>query len=372
MKGNNYIRQINALNKLKIALVHEAFIEYGGAEKLFSRLTELFPGADIYVTAADPRIGNKITRRSYNTSFLNWIPVLNRKHSFVQLFGFLFERFRSFRGYDLIITNSSYGAACLVNTDAVKVDFLQSPPKNIYGLVPGWKVQRFIPYSVSFRRLVESEIRKSDLFIANSRHCQSWFKKNMGREPMIVYPPIDIPSPSIVQRQSSNYFITASRLSPEKNIDLIIKAFNKFRLPLKIVGVGKDKARLQSMAGASIEFLGFIDEQKLRKLFADARGFVFAAENEDFGMAPLEAIACGCPMVSYAGGGPLEYVVEAVNGILFRRVTVSSLVRAINQFEKTHFDRRKVAKTATRFSLDNFNQNFVGAIWELMHNKKVL
>jgi glycosyltransferase involved in cell wall biosynthesis len=165
-----------------------------------------------------------------------------------------------------------------------------------------------------------------------------------------------------VHGDHEDYFLAVSRLIPYKRIDLAVEAFSQLGLPLKIVGDGRDRRRLQAMAGPNIEFLGRLPDHRVEQLLSDCRAFVFPGE-EDFGIAPLEAQAAGRPVIAYAAGGALETVVEGVTGLLFQEQTAESLAEAVARFDDGDFDCAAIRRHAQSFDKETFKnrlQAFIG------------
>jgi glycosyltransferase involved in cell wall biosynthesis len=174
----------------------------------------------------------------------------------------------------------------------------------------------------------------------------------------VIYPPVE------VERFSSNgkrgdYFVTLSRLVPHKRIDLAIEAFSQLPIPLKVIGDGPQRKRLQTLAASNIEFLGYQSEEAVAQLLGGARGFVCAGE-EDFGIAIVEAQAAGCPVIAYKGGGALETVVDGVTGLFFAEQTSASLIEAIKRLEDTShcFRSQDLVENAQKFSKARFAESF--------------
>jgi glycosyltransferase involved in cell wall biosynthesis len=198
-----------------------------------------------------------------------------------------------------------------------------------------------------------------DVFVAISNFIAQRIWKIYRREARVIYPPVDIAS-FTVERRRKAFYLTVSRLVPYKRIDLIIDAFSQ--LPdqqLVVIGDGPELSRLRSKAKSNITMLGFQPFEVIREHMQQARAFVFAAE-EDFGIAPLEAQACGTPVIAFGGGGVTETVIDGETGIYFMERTAESLINAINRFESDSFypNPDRIRQNAERFSIERFRHEF--------------
>jgi glycosyltransferase involved in cell wall biosynthesis len=196
-----------------------------------------------------------------------------------------------------------------------------------------------------------------DYFIANSNYIAKRIKKIYRREATVIYPPVDIESFTL-NEQKENYYFTASRLVSYKKIDLVVKAFAKMpNKKLIVVGYGPDLEKIRKIATKNIEIIGEVSKTELINYMQKAKAFVFPAE-EDFGIIPVEAQACGTPVIAYRKGGCLETVIENKTGIFFNKQTTSSIIDAIAVFEKTTFNYKVIRKNAERFCKKRFEKEF--------------
>ncbi len=195
-----------------------------------------------------------------------------------------------------------------------------------------------------------------DYFLAISQTVQQRIHKYYGREAEIIYPPVDAKRFSL-STERDDYFLIISRLVPYKRIDLAVKAFNELRLPLYIIGDGRDRRALEAMAAPNVRFLGRVNDEALAHYLSRCRAFIFPGE-EDFGIAPLEAQAAGRPVIAYAGGGALETVVEGKTGLFFHESTPESLVEAVQRFNEASFDPAAIREHALHFDRAVFQQKF--------------
>lgn len=237
-----------------------------------------------------------------------------------------------------------------------------------------------------------NQAQKVDYFIANSKEVKQRIEKFYRRDAKVIYPPVELPNPTIsgsshltrsnrddkqalknLASSSKDYYLVASRIVGGKGLELAIEAASKMGIRLKVVGSGagwgRQFSQLKQMAGETrhgarqaIEFLGQVSDEELVKLYAEAKGFLALAENEDFGITPVEAMSCGTPVIAFRGGGYLESVVEGKTGVFFDNQTAESLIKAIKVFEKKRFKREDCIKQAKKFSKSRFRREIADYI----------
>ena len=192
--------------------------------------------------------------------------------------------------------------------------------------------------------------RRVNNFIANSRHVQKRIKKYYGKEATVIHPPVDTElfTPASTEKKG-DYFLTLSAFAPYKRLDLAVEAFNQLGIPFFVIGEGQDEKRLKEMAKPNIHFEDWLDISQIRSHFARCRGFVFCGE-EDFGIAPVEALACGRPVIALSAGGARETVEDGVTGLLVKDDTVDGFTDAVNDMASFKYDPVTLHQAATRFS----------------------
>lgn len=352
---------------MRVAIVQDWLTEIGGAEKVFSAFLEIFPEADIYTLAAHAKViaELKIEKSRIYETFIVKLPFgRSRYRNYLPLFTKAIESF-DLSEYDLILSSSSSVAkGILKNSNQLHICYCHSPVRYAWDLYHQYlreaNLQGFGPKSFLVRHILHKlriwdviSSNRVDHFIANSNYIKRRIKNVYRRESDVIYPPVDVEKFELRERKKEFYF-TASRMVPYKRIDLIVKAFNQ--LPdkkLKVAGTGPDFQKVKKLAGNNIELLGFVSDEEMHSLLADAKAFVFAAD-EDFGIIPVEAQACGTPVVALGKGGTKETVIDGVTGIHFQDQTVESLTAAIEKFERSEFDAIKIRKNAEKFSKDRF------------------
>lgn len=350
---------------MKIALVHDYLNQYGGGERVLEAFTKIWPQAPIFTLLYDEQgTGRAFAGKKIYTSFLQKIPGVKKHH---RLFSFLMplavEQF-DLSKYDLILSDSaSYAKGVITRPQTLHICYCHTPiryawddsHKYIEEFGYGGLVKFFIPFFINYVRLWdEAASARPDYYLTNSSFVAGRIKKYYHRESLVVHPPIKT-NLFYIAEKPQDYFLAVGRFLPYKRFDLIIKAFNKLGLPLKIVGGGPQEKYLKSIAKPNIKFVGLVSDGELKDYYACCRAFIFPQE-EDFGMVAAEAMASGRPVIAYAGGGALEMVEEGKSGIFFRRQKVNDLVAAVQKFQKLAFDSRYIREKALRWDEERFKE----------------
>jgi len=365
------------VEKLNIALVHEWLTNVAGSEKVLLAMKEIYANAPIFTSVFDPKKAKPFAKFEVRTSLLNKIPLMKSRREFLVPFTpFAFEQF-DFSKYNLVISNTSMAAkGVITKPDTIHITYCNTPPRYLWepNVDPRARKGRF-----SFlREKVAHEMRlwdrvasdRVDYFIANSQYVARRIKKYYKRGSVVVYPPVDIESFKIAPKEDvKDYYLFVSRLVNYKKCDLVIEAFNDLGLPLKVIGIGHDKAMLQKMAKNNVEFLGYLSDEDMKKYYSEAKAFIFPAE-EDFGIVPVEAMASGRPVIAYRKGGAAETVVEGVTGTFFDEHTPQCLIDTVKNFDANVYDSVKIREHSTKFSKDRFKKEFVGVIEKIIREHK--
>ena len=339
---------------MKTAVVYDWLVSKGGAERIVRPLLNLLPGADIYTLVCDrASFAAETAGHRIFTSGLQRIPGIFRVYrSLVPLFPSLMEKF-DLRGYDLVLSVSHCVAKGVITPpDTCHICYCLTPVRYAWELyadyfspsrrnaINGFQ-RRFAPFVMNYLKMWDAaSSNRVDFFLSVSYNIARKVRKYYRRESDVVYPPVDTEffRPGGVQ---GDFFLVVSRLVPYKRVDVIVEAFNRLRLPLKIVGTGPEYRRLRRAAGPNVAFLGWQPDVVVRDLYASCRALVVAAE-EDFGITPLEAQASGRPVIALRRGGFLETVVEGMTGIFFDRQDAESLADAVRAFERATFDTERI------------------------------
>jgi glycosyltransferase involved in cell wall biosynthesis len=328
---------------LRVAIVHDWLTNQGGGERVVWALHQAYPDAPIYTSVFNPEGLPQFATLDVRTSFLqNW-PLARTKH---QLYPTLrvnaFEAI-DFSEYDLVISSSSAEAKGIITKpETLHVCYCHTPTRYYWSDYAGYLrstgfgvlgplVRLVMPRVVERMRLWDfAAAQRVDTFVANSRTVQQRIKKYYRRPSVVINPPIDV-SRFEVKTAPRQGFVVVSRLIPYKRVDLAVQACSELGLPLTVVGDGSELGRLKSLAGPTVEFAGRLSDAATAQAFGRARAFIFPA-NEDFGLTPLEAMACGTPVIAYAKGGVTETVIEGKTGTFFPEQTVQSLKKSLQKF----------------------------------------
>ncbi len=354
-----------------VALVHDWLVTLGGADRVLLALHDLYPNAPISVALYDPgRLPAAYRSLPIRTSWLQRIPGAARRHRMlVPLMPGVFERFR-FDGYDVIISSSHACAKGVrVPQGAVHICYCHTPMRYAWDLqaeylrafAPAWRPMIRVLLA-RLQRWDRTVARRVDHFIANSRFVAERIRRYYGREAEVIYPPVDAEyfTPGGLGQsgplgEGKGYFLVASRLVPYKRVDLAVQACTQLGMPLVVAGDGPEFARLRAMAGPAVRFVGEVDDEALRGYYRGCTALLFPGI-EDFGLVPVEAQACGRPVIAFAAGGALESVVAGRSGTFFSAQTTESLVGALRVFDPDAYHRAEIRQHAERFSVARFQR----------------
>ena len=360
------------LEGLKVALVHDWLTGMRGGEKCLEVLCELFPEADLYTLLHQKgKLSQNIESRSIRTSFVQHLPFgLKKYRHYLPLFPLAIEQF-DLSAYDLIVSSSHCVAKGVRrNNSTYHISYVHTPMRyvwdqfNTYFRQPrtSWPVrigaELMRPY---LQRWDRNTAKRVDTFLCNSNNIRKKILEYYGRESQVIYPPVDL-SRFKPGDTKADYYLMVGAFAPNKRVDLAVHAFNKLKLPLKISGSGQDEEYCRSIAGETIEFLGTLSNEKLLELYQQARALVFPGE-DDFGITPLEAQACGTPVIAFAAGGVLETVTDQT-GLFFKEQNVEALVKAVEIMERKWevFVPEKFQEQLSRFGRGHFKEQMAHAI----------
>lgn len=365
---------------MKVALVYDRLNKWGGAERVLLTLHKLFPDAPLYTSIYDREGASWAKVFNVKTSFLQKFPFAIHHELYAPLMPMAFESF-NFDGYDLVISVTSEAAKGIITKPETKhICYCLTPTRYLWsGYAEYFKnpILRLLsmPAIWYLKFWDKSAAQRPDTYIAISKEIQERIKKYYGRDSGIVYPsvvgPVGLRSrpissltmlhPNIRQRTSvratrlGGYFLIVSRLVPYKKIDLAIRAFNKLKLTLIIIGNGSEMNRLKRIAGPSVEFMGNLTDKELVRYYSECRALVFPGL-EDFGLTILEAQSFGKPVIAFKGGGALETIIEGKTGIFFNKQKIESLIEAVKRFDSLKFDSKDCVRQAEKFNFETFKQ----------------
>ena len=397
---------------MKVAIVHDYIKEYGGAERVLETLLEIYPDADVYTSLYAPEFlgphRSRFEKYKIKTTFLNYIPFRHKLISPLRLLSPLAFYSLDLSNYDVVIVSQT-GAyfpnivgkrikkqelrikesdhkPSAISHKPILICYTHTPPRYLYGYATArdWKKNKAFAAVAEianhFLRGTDYNSSKNvDFFIANSEEIAGRIKKFYRRDATVIYPPVDIDSAKAQKRKSAKatYYLTGGRLARAKGIDVIVKAFNENGLPLKIFGKGfagfeeelKKEVRSKNKE-LRIEFLGEVTDEEKLELMRNAKAFIFASYDEDFGITPVESMSVGTPVIAYKSGGVKETVVDPsagsgqVTGLFFDENTPDALNEAIKKFEilravQDDKIRKDCIKQAEKFSSERFKKEIV-------------
>lgn len=364
---------------MKVALVHDWLTGMRGGEKCLEVLSEIYPEADLYTLFIfEDKVSESIKRLNIKTSFLQRIPDLKRFYRyFLPLFPVAIESF-DLKDYELVISISHCVAKGIIPMpDTLHLSYCLTPMRYIwdmerdyFGEKKGLKRLLLSPFLNYLRLWDVSSSQRVDKFFAISKHIQQRIKKYYRRDSTLIYPPVDCdfftPPPDSFQ---DDFFLMVTALTPYKRVDLAIEAFNRLGRRLIIIGDGQLYTSLKKRAKKNIELLGWLKAEDVREYYRRCRALIFPGE-EDFGIVPLEAQACGRPVIAYGRGGVLESVIpypqKGATGIFFTSLTLESIIEAVSFFEgvANHFNQEEIRKNALRFDKKRFRDKISTSIWK--------
>lgn len=360
---------------MRIALAHDWLNQMGGAENVLERMVEMYPGAPVFTTIYAPeRMPSLYRGWDIRATWLNRAPAIHRHHQpYLPLYPLAVNGL-NLNGYDLILSNKSGFIHGLPHSRRqLHICYCLAPTRYVWNYEAyaaregfgAWLGRLIGPLIAYLRRWDFAAAQRVDHFIAISREIQARIKKYYRRDSTIIYPPVDTDRFQPVRRPAADYYLVVSRLIPYKRIDLAVEALSRLDKRLIIVGEGRDRPGLETLAGPTIEFRGRLPWDDVADLMANCRAFLFPG-HEDFGITPLEAQAAGRPVIAFAKGGALDTVIEGETGLFFREQSIESLIEAIERFEQVSFDPARLRANADRFSVPRFQQElgrFVAQRW---------
>ncbi len=366
---------------MKVAIVHDWLINIGGAEKVLESILEIFPNAHLYTLICSKKVFEELSQKPKKifTSFLQKIPKIEILYpKLLFLMPYAIEQF-DLSDYDLVISSSHCVAkgvltksyqkhVCYCHTPLRYAWDLYFPYIKDHGYYYGFKgvLARSLLHYIRIWDVISSN--RVDYFIANSENVAKRIWRIYRRKAKVIYPPVDLSKCKPLDiREKKDFFVSVSRLVPYKKVDLIVKTFNKLNLPLIVIGGGSEEKKLKRMAKDNVKILGWLPDYQVYNYMAEAQGLIFSAE-EDFGIVPVEAQACGTPVIAYKRGGALESVIEGKTGIFFEEQKEESLSNAILRFLelKKSFNTEEIINNAKRFSKERFMNEFSEFISKIM------
>ncbi len=370
---------------MKIALVHDYLIRLGGAERVFLSLRKIFPQAEIFTLLYDKKkMGKYFPNNKVNTSFLQGFPRFWRKrHKYLLPFLPTAPESIDLRNFDLVISSSSsFIKGVITRPKSIHICYCHSPMRFGWDAYASYvKQQRkgvltnlAIRLMMHYIRLWDrSAAKRVDYFIANSKATAQRIQKYYGKKSKVIYPPVDLRKEVLESNNPSgrDYFLIVSQLTPYKKIDLAIDAFNKLELPLIVIGQGPERKNLEKMARKNIRFLGWQSDEITREYFRNCRAFIFPGE-DDFGIAPVEAMGYGKPVLAYRRGGAIETIIEGMTGEFFDDPATESLADGIRRLliNINAYNPVVIKKRAEKFSSERFEMEIKEFVLGVLEESK--
>jgi glycosyltransferase involved in cell wall biosynthesis len=354
---------------MKIALIHDYLVAYGGAEKTFKVLTEIFPQAEVYTLFYNPDVLNKLkigAGKKIHTSFLQKFPQFFRKHYQLLLpFMPIAAETLDFRDFDIVVSSShSFAKGIITRPKTVHICYCYSPTRYLWDRA---RSRSFLHY---FRIWDRQAAERVDQFIAISKAVQQRIKKYYKRESIVIYPPVQISNFKFqISKPRREYYLIVSQLRKYKRIDIAVEAFNKLGLELIIIGEGPERKKLQRKAKKNIKLLGWQSDKIVNKYYKNCTAFIFPSD-DDFGIAPVEAMSYGKPVLAYRKGGTTETMIEGKTGEFFNYQNPAVLADGIRRLRLNmpRYNAKTIRKQAEKFSRERFEREFLNFIQKVADN----
>jgi len=360
---------------MNVALVYDRVNKFGGAERVLLALKKLYPDAPLYTLVYNKPTAPWAKGFKVIPTFFNKLKFFRHRHEILAPFSALaFETF-DLTEFDVVISvTSDQAKAVITRPETLHLCYCLTPTRYLYSGVaeyrryfrPGWLFDKYLPGARAADQIYAS---RPDAYLSISREVAKRVKDYYGRPSEVIYPPINYDFFSAPHHhKKSNFYLLVSRLVLYKKVDLVIEAFNRLNLPLTVVGIGSEEKKLKSLAKSNIDFVGLVDDVKLRRLYAAAKAVIYP-QVEDFGLVPLEAAAAGTPSLAFAQGGAVETIIDDYTGLLYQEQTSGAIEAAVCRFEsgRHQIGAKRCREQAALFSEDRFSAAFsakVNSLWQ--------
>lgn len=355
---------------MKLALVHDWLNQRGGAEDVLEVLVNLYPQSPIYTSIYYvEKMPAAYREWDLRTLWINHMPFIHQRHQpYLPLYPFAWAS-TNLSEYEVVLSNKSGFCHVFQHGDeTLHICYCLTPTRYVwqidayldregYGALVGAALR---PLVALLRQWDFAGTRGVQHFIAISKEIQERIKNYYQRDSVIIYPPVET---SRFQPSDSHddYFLCLSRLIPYKRIDLAVQAATRLNLPLKVAGHGRALDALKAVAGPTVEFLGYVPDEELNTLLSRCKAFIFPGL-EDFGIAPVQAMAAGRPVIAFAGGGALDYVIPNKTGELFHTQTVESLMEVMQRFDADAYSPQEIRAFAEQFDRSIFEREITSYV----------
>ena len=353
---------------MKVAIVHDDLVQWGGAERVLLGLCEIYPDAPIYTSIYDQNnetLRNLFGSRKVITSFLKKIPASSKLYkTLMPFYPLAFEQF-NFDEYDLVISHTTRFAKGIITKPHTKhICYMHTPPRFLWHLSERGNYG-FGEFLMSKLRIYDAiSANRVDVYLAGSKNAKKRIEKIYKRDSKVLYPFVDLERFKNIESFNGEYFLVVSRLNKYKRVELAVQACLELGLPIKVIGAGPEMNNLVKIGG-QVEFLGELDDEMLVQVMAGCQALIISGI-EDFGLTALEAQALGKSVIAYRYGGALETVIDGKTGILFDTQTVESIKEAIKRLKSLNLQPHNCWENAQHFSKEKFIQNFQAAVASLV------
>lgn len=357
---------------MKKALVVDWLDKYGGAERVLTSLQNVFQFNEMHALV------DIMKKNDFKKIFPDKYPItttlLQKFGRYFRAFFFTFHYFTSKikvdKDIDLIISSSHAVAKGVKKSSDHQLHISYFQARNFkyiwdeVDLYFGKTAFLLKPLIIILRKIDVRQAQRPDYIISNSKFVQNWVKQTYNRDSVVIYPPVSLEHFTFCDAKE-DYYVAIGRIVPYKRFDLVVETFNQLNKKLIIIGDGDQLSNLKKIAKENIQFTGYLDSTEVNKILSKAKAFIHIGL-EDFGIAPIEAQACGTPVIAYKAGGVLETVVNGKTGILFNEQTPASLINAINEFEQTAFNLSEIRNHAFTFSKERFESEMKAYVSNLL------
>lgn len=362
---------------MKVALIQDWLTIIGGSEYVLKEIASLYPDADIYTLVARDETIQKLgfQKHKVHTSFIQHLPYAKTRYrNYLPLFPLAIEQF-DLSGYDLIISSShAVAKGVLTHAGQIHICYCHSPMRYAWDLyhqyikdfngIKGYLVRKLLH---RMRQWDFVSANRVDYFIANSDYIGKRIKKNYHRDSVTIYPNVAVDNFEVYENKE-DFYVTCSRFVPYKRMDLVVQAFAQMPdKKLYVIGDGPTFKKVQKMAANNIVLLGYQPFDVLKNYLSKAKAFIFAAE-EDFGIVPVEAQACGTPVIAYGKGGATETVIHNKTGVFYYEQSAASIINAVSYFERniSIFNPAEIGAHAAQFSSARFKREFSDYVYSVV------
>ncbi len=361
---------------MRVAIVHDWLNGMRGGERVLEALLDQFPQAALYTLLHTPgRVSPAIEACPIRTSFIQRLPMAHRHYRrYLPLFPMAVERF-DLSGFDLVLSTSHCVAlGALTHAATCHIGYCFTPMRYAWDMTAEYLASSqlgpagrlvFPPLLTWLRTWDRSAAQRPDFLACISHHVARRVAKHYGRTARVIYPPVETDFYVPDGRSAEDWYLVVSSFAPYKRVDLAIEAFSQMGKRLVVIGTGQEDRRLRAIAGPSITFLGWQPDTVLREHYSRCRALIFPGE-EDFGIVPLEAMACGRPVIAFGKGGATETGIDGVTGLFFHEQTPETLRAAVTRFERMMFDPATIRAHAERFARPRFLDEMAAFVEECL------